>query len=167
MAAECGAKCAQGVRVNGLEGFRGTRSYLAHYTLPVPSSGPFVHLKLRTSNIATAIPSFGGTPPSPPRITDSSQEIFATLLVKFYPTPPSSHSNIPSPANSMSPATPVVGLATQIFCQLIILWLVVHPRNTPSWPYPIFTCQRHGLLSFDKPVLRLTMLLGGHNCMHQ
>jgi len=66
----------------------------------------------------TAISSFGpGAPPSPPSATSSipSENSSRQSSVKSYPTPtdvpqlptpPSSHSNVPSPANSMSPATP-------------------------------------------------------------
>ena len=98
--------------------FKGPGPYPAHYTLPAPSSGPFAHPKPSTSNIPTAIPSFGpGAPPSPPSATSSipSEKSSRRSSVESYPTPtdvpqlptpPSSHSNVPSPANSMSPATP-------------------------------------------------------------
>ena len=98
--------------------FKGPGPYPAHYTLPAPSSGPFAHLKPSTSNIPTAIPSFGpGAPPSPPSAASTipSEKSSRRLSVESYPTPtdvlqlptpPSSHSNVPSPANSMSPTTP-------------------------------------------------------------
>jgi len=85
---------------------------------PQCSSGPFAHPKLSTSNIPTAIPSFGpGAPPSPTSATSSipSEKSSRRSSVDLYPTPtdapqlptpPASHSNVPSPANSMSPATP-------------------------------------------------------------
>ena len=93
--------------------FKGLGPYLAHYTLPAPSSGPFAHPKPNTNNIPTAIPSFGlGAPPSPPSTTFpiSPEKLLQRSSVGTYPapvdppllpTPPSSHSNIPSPANSM------------------------------------------------------------------
>jgi hypothetical protein len=98
--------------------FKGPGPYPAHYTLPAPSSGPFAHPKPSTSNIPTAIPSFGpGAPPSPPSATSTipSEKSSRRSSVESYPTPtdgpqlptpPASHSNVPSPANSMSPATP-------------------------------------------------------------
>ena len=98
--------------------FKGPGPYPAHYTLPAPSSGPFAHPKPSTNNIPTAIPSFGpGAPPSPPSTTSpvppekstrrSSVGTYpAQMDPPLLPTPPSSHSNIPSPANSMSPVTP-------------------------------------------------------------
>jgi hypothetical protein len=98
--------------------FKGPGPYPAHYTLPAPSSGPFAHPKPSTNNIPTAIPSFGpGAPASPPSTASSipqekssrrsSVDSYAvTTDPPQLPTPPASHSNIPSPANSMSPATP-------------------------------------------------------------
>ena len=41
--------------------FKGPGSYPAHYNIPTPTSGPFVHPKLSTSNIPTAIPSVVGS----------------------------------------------------------------------------------------------------------
>ena len=47
--------------------FKGTGPYLAHCTLPAPSSGPFAHPKPSTNKTPTAIPSFGpGAPAYPP-----------------------------------------------------------------------------------------------------
>jgi len=82
------------------------------------SSGQFAHPKPSTSNIPTAIPSFGpGAPPSPPSTTTptltdkpsrrSSVDSYPTPTdPPQLPTPPAYHSNVPSPANSMSPVTP-------------------------------------------------------------
>jgi hypothetical protein len=98
--------------------YKGPGPYPSHYTLPAPSSGPFAHPKPSTSNIPTAIPSFGpGAPPSPPSNNApvppekssrrSSVDPYQTSAdVPQLPTPPASHSNVPSPANSMSPVTP-------------------------------------------------------------
>ena len=117
--------------------FKGLGPYLAHYPLPVPSSGPFAHLKPSTNTIPAAIPSFSpGAPPSPPSAKSSRQS-----SVKSYPTPtdvpqlpspPSSHLNIPSPANSMhsnvpspanlmSPATSTVVAQPPLFNRRICL----------------------------------------------
>ena len=97
--------------------FKGPGPYPTHYALFAPSSGPFAHPKPRTTNIPTAIPSFDpGTPPSP-SITPpiSPESLLKWLLDKLYPTPTdppqlptplASHSNAPSPADSMSPITP-------------------------------------------------------------
>lgn len=98
--------------------FKGPGPYPAHYTLPASSSGPFAHPKPSTSNIPTAIPSFGpGAPPSPPSTTSpvtpekssrrSSVDSYPTPTdVPHLPTPPASHSNVPSPENSTPPVTP-------------------------------------------------------------
>ena len=98
--------------------FKGPGPYPAHYMLPVPSLGPFVHLKPSTSNIPTTIPSLGpGAPPSLPSAAPSipSEKSSRWSLVESYstptnvlqlPTPPSLHLNVPSPANSMSPHDP-------------------------------------------------------------
>ena len=98
--------------------FKGPGPYPAHYTLPAPSSGPFAHPKPSTSNIPTTIPSFEpGAPPSPPSAASTipSEKSSRRSSVESYPTPtdgpqpptpPASHSNITSPANSMSPVTP-------------------------------------------------------------
>jgi hypothetical protein len=85
--------------------------------LPAPPSGPFAHPKPSTSNIPTAIPSFGpGAPPSPPTTTSSSvppekrrssaDSYPAPADHTHLPTPPSLHSDVSSPANSVSPVTP-------------------------------------------------------------
>jgi hypothetical protein len=95
--------------------FKGSGPYPAHYTLPAPSSGPFAHPKPSTNNIPTAIPSFGpGAPPSPPTTSSVPDKSRRTSVDSHpshpeppqLPTPPATHSNIPSPANSMSPVTP-------------------------------------------------------------
>lgn len=98
--------------------FKGPGPYPAHYTLPAPSSGPLTHPKPSTSNMPTAIPSFGSSaPPSPPSVTFTvpPEKLLRRLLVESYPTPkdipqlptpPSSYSNVPSPENSMSPVPP-------------------------------------------------------------
>ena len=90
--------------------------YPAHYTLPAPSSGLFAHPKPSTSNIPTAIPSFGpGAPPSPPSTatpTPTDKPSRRSSVDSFPiptdppqpPIPPASHSNVPSLANSMSPS---------------------------------------------------------------
>ena len=95
--------------------FKGPGPYPA---LPAPSSGPFAHPKPSTSNIPTAILSFGpGAPPSPPSSNAliPPEKLSRRLLADPYPTsadvpqlptPPASCSNVPSPANSVSPATP-------------------------------------------------------------
>ena len=92
-------------------------SYLAHYALPAPSFGPFAHPKPSTNNIPTAIPSLEpGTPVSPSSTTSSvladkssrrsSADTYPVPPESQLPTPPSSHSNVPSPVDAMSPATP-------------------------------------------------------------
>ena len=98
--------------------FKGTGPYLAHCTLPAPSSGPFAHPKPSTNKTPTAIPSFGPGAPAYPPSTSScipSEKSSRRSSVKSYPTPmdvpqlltpPSSHLNVPSPANTTSPATP-------------------------------------------------------------
>lgn len=88
-------------------------SYPAHHTLPTPS-GHFAHPS--TNNIPTAIPSIGpGAPPSPPSTTSSvptdrssrmsSADAYPVPPESQLPTPPASHSNVPSPVDSMSSAT--------------------------------------------------------------
>ena len=98
--------------------FRGLGPYPAHYMLPTPSLGPSTHPKPSTSNIPAAIPSFGpGAPPSLPSATSfippekssrrSSAESHPTPTdPPQLSTPPVCYSNVPSPVNSMSPATP-------------------------------------------------------------
>jgi len=90
----------------------------SHYALPAPPSGPFAHPKPSTNTIPTAIPSFGpGAPSSPPSSTpaipqekssrrSSADSYPATSDRTHLPTPPALHSDVSSPANSMSPVTP-------------------------------------------------------------
>ncbi|KAF9644617.1 hypothetical protein BDM02DRAFT_3121567 [Thelephora ganbajun] len=51
--------------------FEGLCPYPAHYTLPAPSPGPFVHPKPSINNIPTIIPSPGPDAPSSPPSTTS------------------------------------------------------------------------------------------------
>jgi len=92
--------------------FKRPGPYPAHYTLPAPSLRPFAHPKLRTSNIPTAIPSFGPRAPlSPPSATSlilsenprSSHRSSTTPPQRMYHSFPF---ECTIPANSMSPATP-------------------------------------------------------------
>jgi hypothetical protein len=98
--------------------FKGTAPYPAHYALPAPSSGPFVHPRPSTNYTPTAIPSFGpGAPPSPPSATSSipSEKPSRRSSADPYPAPadhnhlptPLLHSDLSSPTNSMSPVTPL------------------------------------------------------------
>jgi hypothetical protein len=87
--------------------------------LPAPPSGPFAHPKPPVNNVETTIPSFGpGAPPSPPSATSTvpSERSSRRSSAESYPapndhphlpTPPALLSDVSSPANSMSPATPV------------------------------------------------------------
>jgi len=98
------------------KGFKGSGPYPAHLVLPVPSSGPFVHLKPSANNNPMAIASFGsGTPPAPLSTTPSipmdkplrrsSADAYSVPSRSQLPTSLASHSNVPSHGNSMSPAT--------------------------------------------------------------
>ena len=92
------------------EDSKGLGCHLAQYTLLTPSSGTFMHSKPGTNRIPTATPSCGPAAPlfqpsaaSPIPSAKSSRR----SSVESYPTPPSSHLNAPSQANSrVSPATP-------------------------------------------------------------
>ena len=79
---------------------------------PACSSGPLARPKPSTNGSPMAVPSFGpGVPASPPSMTfstpaDKSSQRASANAYSVPPTPPASHSNVPSPVESMSLATP-------------------------------------------------------------
>jgi hypothetical protein len=94
--------------------FKGSGPYPAPYDLPAPSSGPFAHPKPVVDQKQaglTAIPSFGPGAPAPsncpiPSEKSSRRSRADQATADHLPTPPASHSDVSSPTNSMSPATP-------------------------------------------------------------